>query len=109
MTDEQVKKINGVLGSTKHHYVYRIVMKLQVLMIEHNWKIQPYVGELKDSASITAVMIDILHGVGVLDIECEGLAESYKKGFGQELRWDCLLYTSPSPRDQRGSRMPSSA
>ena len=25
------------------------------------------------------------------------------------LDWDCLLYTSPSPRDQRGSRMPSSA
>ena len=23
--------------------------------------------------------------------------------------WNCLLYTSPSPRDQRGSRMPSSA
>ena len=25
------------------------------------------------------------------------------------LPWLCLLYTSPSPRDQRGSRMPSSA
>ena len=25
------------------------------------------------------------------------------------LRIACLLYTSPSPRDQRGSRMPSSA
>ena len=25
------------------------------------------------------------------------------------LTWACLLYTSPSPRDQRGSRMPSSA
>ena len=24
-------------------------------------------------------------------------------------KWICLLYTSPSPRDQRGSRMPSSA
>ena len=24
-------------------------------------------------------------------------------------KMDCLLYTSPSPRDQRGSRMPSSA
>ena len=24
-------------------------------------------------------------------------------------RYNCLLYTSPSPRDQRGSRMPSSA
>ena len=23
--------------------------------------------------------------------------------------WTCLLYTSPSPRDQRGARMPSSA
>ena len=26
-----------------------------------------------------------------------------------EIAGDCLLYTSPSPRDQRGSRMPSSA
>ena len=26
-----------------------------------------------------------------------------------ELLRACLLYTSPSPRDQRGSRMPSSA
>ena len=33
---------------------------------------------------------------------------------GKAWKWlasylDCLLYTSPSPRDQRGSRMPSSA
>ena len=28
---------------------------------------------------------------------------------GQALGVVCLLYTSPSPRDQRGSRMPSSA
>ena len=27
----------------------------------------------------------------------------------QEGNISCLLYTSPSPRDQRGSRMPSSA
>ena len=26
-----------------------------------------------------------------------------------EALFTCLLYTSPSPRDQRGSRMPSSA
>ena len=26
-----------------------------------------------------------------------------------DLAYSCLLYTSPSPRDQRGSRMPSSA
>ena len=30
--------------------------------------------------------------------------------YGEASRdWFCLLYTSPSPRDQRGSRMPSSA
>ena len=28
---------------------------------------------------------------------------------GSVYRQTCLLYTSPSPRDQRGSRMPSSA
>ena len=28
---------------------------------------------------------------------------------GGEVHISCLLYTSPSPRDQRGSRMPSSA
>ena len=28
---------------------------------------------------------------------------------GMDVVSACLLYTSPSPRDQRGSRMPSSA
>ena len=30
-------------------------------------------------------------------------------GSGPTFLNSCLLYTSPSPRDQRGSRMPSSA
>ena len=34
---------------------------------------------------------------------------AYKEKQRQRLLNDCLLYTSPSPRDQRGSRMPSSA
>ena len=29
--------------------------------------------------------------------------------FNEQISYSCLLYTSPSPRDQRGSRMPSSA
>ena len=36
----------------------------------------------------------------------------YRDNFGlfsERLFYTCLLYTSPSPRDQRGSRMPSSA
>ena len=49
---------------------------------------------------------DIALGEGI----CDGLRQE-----GYTLDWlrdgvsGCLLYTSPSPRDQRGSRMPSSA
>ena len=32
-----------------------------------------------------------------------------REGLSDDLLETCLLYTSPSPRDQRGSRMPSSA
>ena len=39
----------------------------------------------------------------VVDINCEGL------GFFSNTSKDCLLYTSPSPRDPKTSRMPSSA
>ena len=37
----------------------------------------------------------------------EAATATAQKVFGQLVA--CLLYTSPSPRDQRGSRMPSSA
>ena len=35
--------------------------------------------------------------------------ENREKGLDVDHYGPCLLYTSPSPRDQRGSRMPSSA
>ena len=47
-------------------------------------------------------------GVGSL----EGLGDFSNielSALGALLDYVCLLYTSPSPRDQRGSRMPSSA
>ena len=39
---------------------------------------------------------------------CDATVEMMKK-LAQYIPGICLLYTSPSPRDQRGSRMPSSA
>ena len=49
-----------------------------------------------------------------LDGASAGSVELGDDIFGLDPRVDilhrvCLLYTSPSPRDQRGSRMPSSA
>ena len=55
-----------------------------------------------------------------LDIECSvddaqnhatGLVRVLNDNHEAKGEWNpnCLLYTSPSPRDQRGSRMPSSA
>ena len=49
-------------------------------------------------------MLHKLHGA--VSAQPSGIYESlfrYRSGMA------CLLYTSPSPRDQRGSRMPSSA
>ena len=48
-----------------------------------------------------------------VDKECETAILSYLlptcNAFDLALLSDCLLYTSPSPRDKRQSRMPSSA
>ena len=42
------------------------------------------------------------------DINEEGLTELKGHAIHTQVK-DCLLYTSPSPRDMRRSRMPSSA
>ena len=52
--------------------------------------------------------------VGVSDDQIEALphwqvADCFSDIERAVLAYTCLLYTSPSPRDQRGSRMPSSA
>ena len=57
---------------------------------------------------------DLLHGqvtytvTGFANLGFEGDPDSAPEVSLGEM-YVCLLYTSPSPRDQRGSRMPSSA
>ena len=61
--------------------------------------------------------VERLNGIYHRNLDASGVQEI--AGFGRledtrtvvvgEARYTCLLYTSPSPRDQRGSRMPSSA
>ena len=53
-------------------------------------------GQVREQAMLSAVE----EAVSKADVDRSG---------SEELDPACLLYTSPSPRDQRGSRMPSSA
>ena len=46
---------------------------------------------------------------GISDLYAEDATVTDPVGTPAKEGKDCLLYTSPSPRDQRGSRMPSSA
>ena len=53
-----------------------------------------------------------LHGSGLASMEADHTLEiqTGKKNKKEHVSYmACLLYTSPSPRDQRSSRMPSSA
>ena len=45
----------------------------------------------------------------ISDVSCVWVSEEKSDTDRVVLYLHCLLYTSPSPRDQRGSRMPSSA
>ena len=50
--------------------------------------------------------VALVDGAKLFDLDTEVTDRVLYKG---SIFKACLLYTSPSPRDQRGSRMPSSA
>ena len=60
-----------------------------------------------DSANAVAEKADVIVAVGT---RLQDFTTGSWTAFSKEAKFiSCLLYTSPSPRDQRGSRMPSSA
>ena len=62
-------------------------------------------GEVEDN-DIESFLL-ALNEKGIQEPEITAAASVMRE---KSLKFDiCLLYTSPSPRDQRGSRMPSSA
>ena len=71
------------------------------------------VGLIYAVATVSATTMGLLSLLGKLPPMAGGLASILTYGLYPAwllyLRKTCLLYTSPSPRDQRGSRMPSSA
>ena len=81
--------------------------RLYTATMEHGEKMLTYLNRVKQLAATLKSM-----GVAIDDQELamaalNGLPSTYESLI---VALDaCLLYTSPSPRDQRGSRMPSSA
>ena len=98
---------------------------------EHNTEIHNHVihnYEQRQAAMESGVPLDILQGIqnaaqsmaNSAELFAAGSPEGIPSGVpvislpemdhdGRRQLIHCLLYTSPSPRDQRGSRMPSSA
>ena len=69
-----------------------------------DWSFDDLLATVRSSANFAELSDDVFEGV--LDL----LSGRYPSEEFSELRPRiCLLYTSPSPRDQRGARMPSSA
>ena len=70
---------------------------------------------LKDTKSIGVNKLSSTEKYDYLSNRCSDIIRDYDLEYNETLMelWDeqgsCLLYTSPSPRDQRGSRMPASA
>ena len=66
------------------------------------------------SEKITAIMdsvkeLSVLELKELIDAYCEEFGVSAVAAAAPAAAGACLLYTSPSPRDKRQSRMPSSA
>ena len=77
-------------------------------------RVGPIILEEDDSAIILGGNTEFTNSTDDHDVRARSFSTI---GWGDDVigsggltdKWDCLLYTSPSPRDQRGSRMPSSA
>ena len=81
-----VKNFFARLGTGTPHICYGGHTDVVPAGDESTWKHPPFEAAIEDG---------IMYGRGTVDMKGGNTA--------------CLLYTSPSPRDQRGSRMPSSA
>ena len=59
--------------------------------------------------SMNNTLAGVTSQIGVLSASLQGISQQIQRSSLIEQARDCLLYTSPSPRDMRRSRMPSSA
>ena len=82
-------------------------------VIQHMSEFNQLVRDNVENISIGNRYLDIAQQFDSIREDSKALISQLDDGkisFGEKIQnYCCLLYTSPSPRDQRGSRMPSSA
>ena len=123
-TEQEIKDL-GVFG--RKSAVYLAPLALGIIQSvkasdERLWrKIEPLTKQEKSICSgLMSELKRISEALGIAQAllgtrkDAEGLyrhrqSKRLLNGWREEQVGNCLLYTSPSPRDQRGSRMPSSA
>ena len=102
--DERVREIAEMLEVTE-----MLKTRASHLSPDNKQKISMGRGLVRDDVNV--VMFD--EPLTVIDPHLKWKLRSKLKELHQRVKatmiYVCLLYTSPSPRDQRGSRMPSSA
>ena len=98
-TFEDLKNLNLLIGDNGYQSFYQWMIAAHGFTEEQR---QPYTFNPAPFLADTAMGMQ-----GYLSSEPYLVAK--EGGFEPDVFLICLLYTSPSPRDQRGSRMPSSA
>ena len=87
-----------VIPSSSDKGLYILAPIITLVMAFLAWAVVPVApGWVMSNVNVGILYVLAISSLGVYGIIIGGWASN------------CLLYTSPSPRDQRGSRMPSSA
>ena len=126
LADFEAKKIEGVVIPSFNHPTDKIEVNNPLINIHSDWKIATSINTDEDQAH-SHIMNGLQNGVQAINLKGKNPDwNSLFDGVFHEMLYTdietthcadaissfvdyCLLYTSPSPRDQRGSRMPSSA
>ena len=106
------------MAISKHFRVCNLCEAMCGLEIEHDGKkVHSVKGDVNDPFSKGSICPKgaLIHKIHEDPDRLKKPLLKNDKGEWEEISWDkalditCLLYTSPSPRDKRQSRMPSSA
>ena len=96
--------VTGMTCSSCSSRVQRKLNKLDGVDASVNYSTETAAVDFDPAKASSQLLIDEVRSAGYDAFEMTDDAVG-----GEAAAKGCLLYTSPSPRDQRGSRMPSSA